>query len=1240
MIKNIFKPNVKYIFILLLILTVSILSAETENEKTNNNPPIYIAFLWHMHQPIYWPYEYPNQIDGAGRFPYSVVDVFNQRIGPYTNWPSNAIQKGIDAGLPHLGASISFSGSLIENLNEIESSGNGNFNNWKSSWINMRNNNTSLGNPRMDLIGFGYYHPLMGLIDDADIIRQISMHRDIITTTFPGAYSKGIFPPENAFNEKMIPALNASGIEWVLVDNIHFERAAENYPYNTGGNLYEPNKADVQNPDPGDWVQLNGLWAPTRVSGLCSKQPHYAEYIDPNTGSASRIIVVPTDRYMGNEDGRGGFGALDYENVMSQLEQFNTDPDHPMLIVLHHDGDNFGGGSEGYYGGNFQNFVNWLQANPTRFVGTTIQDYLDQYPPDPNDVIKVESGSWSGADNGDPEFLKWNGDPRSDGYSYDRNSWGIITAAKNVVYTADNINSNSADVQDAWKFLMVSQSSDYWYWDGSANGVWDSNPARGANQAVNKALPVAQSGADSVPPTIYLPQREPYNPGGNEWEIVQPSDFEIWTYVYDISGLQSVKLYYRTSVGDDHTISNDNYTYAGGPAVNSWNVIDMTGTDYPSETDPLPVVKATLYSGDINGIKSKLVDYYVEATDNNNNVGKSPIQHVWVGNGQGSGGGIGNSAISWVPENPTIADQITITITNASQGAKLHWGVNPVGSTWQTPDNSYWVNGSELFNNVGPAIESSFNGPTDNNLTITIGPFNSNEQTVTSLAFVIHYDDNTWDNNGGQDYSITLTQETNPPDAPTLNLPVDQAINQSTNLTVQWNEAQGATSYDLQIASDNLFQNIILNQTNISGTSHNTGSLGLSTVYYWRVKAKNTVGESNWSTVWQFTTSSSVASYNLNGIFKYGNESGFVIPNSEVTVKRNGSSFSQLTSDHNGVYSFTVEPGSYELNGNPNLSWSGVNATDALYVLQYLVGLRSLSPIQLEAADVNDNGVVNSTDGLLILRRVVDLIPNFVIDDWSVPSVAVDVINNNVDQNLYALASGDVNMSMNVGGSPKQTNLIVQYETRELKYEDQLNTLPVSIKNDIIISAATFVIDYPSDLIIIESVKSILDNAEINIKDGKIIIAWSSLSPETIDANTELLQIDFKRKINTSSNEISFLINNQSELADENANVLKNISLSSIKYIQGKIDDFRIFQNYPNPFNPSTKIKFLVPSKSEVQLVIYNSMGEVVEKLVDSIYEAGEYEVEWNAESMSSGVYFYSIISGSFKETRKMLFLK
>ncbi len=746
---------IKHLVIIFIFCFSAGLYAGGEKTVKNSNPPIYIAFLWHMHQPIYWPYESILQTQSNNRYPFSVVDIHNQRWGPYTSWPKNAVQKGISANLPHFGAQVSFSGSLIENLNALEGGGNGNFSNWKSHWNSVKTQNTTLGNPRLDMVAFGYFHPLMGLIDQTDIQKQIQMHKQIMGANFSGSYSKGMFPPENAFSPRMIPALVSEGIEWILVDNVHFDRAAQGYPFNTGGNIYEPNKADQLNSNPNDWVQLNGLWAPTRNSAKWGRQPHYVEYTDPSTGAKSKIIAIPADRYMGNEDGRGGFGALNYEAVMSQLESYNTDPAKPILIVLHHDGDNYGGGSDGYYGANFQSFVNWLQANPSRFVCTTIQDYLEMFPVDPNDVIHVEEGSWSGADNGDPEFKKWLGDPDGTGYSPDRNSWGVLTAAKNLVFTANQIDPNSQNTVNALKNLLVGEASDYWYWDGSLNGIWDSHPTRAANMAIQSAQQV--TGTDLTPPTIFLPQREPYNPGGTEWGINQPSNLTIWSYVYDKSGLNYVKLKYRIDAdGVNSLTTTENETYSGGSEVGAWVEIDMTGADKPSNTNPMPLIKAKEYTAQITGLNNKLIDYYIESADANGTVAKSAIMHCWIGQ-TSSGGGGGSSAVSWTPTSITKNDTINITVTGASLGAKLHWGVNNSGSTWQTPDTSYWPAGTAKFNGTGPAVESSFSGPdTAGVLRIKIGPFNNPVQNVDRVSFVLHYNDNTWNNNNGQDFLITI----------------------------------------------------------------------------------------------------------------------------------------------------------------------------------------------------------------------------------------------------------------------------------------------------------------------------------------------------------------------------------------------------------------------------------------------------------------------------------------------------
>jgi hypothetical protein len=78
----------------------------------------------------------------------------------------------------------------------------------------------------------------------------------------------------------------------------------------------------------------------------------------------------------------------------------------------------------------------------------------------------------------------------------------------------------------------------------------------------------------------------------------------------------------------------------------------------------------------------------------------------------------------------------------------------------------------------------------------------------------------------------------------------------------------------------------------------------------------------------------------------------------------------------------------------------------------------------------------------------------------------------------------------------------------------------------------------------------------------------------------------------------------------------------------------------PNPFNPVTRIRFYLPEDSHTRLLIYNVKGELVAKLVDGLVTAGEHTVTWKATGAPSGLYFYRMESGEFRETRKMILLK
>ncbi|MBK9099654.1 MAG: T9SS type A sorting domain-containing protein [bacterium] len=86
--------------------------------------------------------------------------------------------------------------------------------------------------------------------------------------------------------------------------------------------------------------------------------------------------------------------------------------------------------------------------------------------------------------------------------------------------------------------------------------------------------------------------------------------------------------------------------------------------------------------------------------------------------------------------------------------------------------------------------------------------------------------------------------------------------------------------------------------------------------------------------------------------------------------------------------------------------------------------------------------------------------------------------------------------------------------------------------------------------------------------------------------------------------------------------------------------DFNLMQNYPNPFNPSTVISYQLSVSGDVTLKVFDILGNEVATLVNELKPAGNYEVEFDASSLTSGVYFYKLQAGTFVDTKKMVLLK
>lgn len=97
---------------------------------------------------------------------------------------------------------------------------------------------------------------------------------------------------------------------------------------------------------------------------------------------------------------------------------------------------------------------------------------------------------------------------------------------------------------------------------------------------------------------------------------------------------------------------------------------------------------------------------------------------------------------------------------------------------------------------------------------------------------------------------------------------------------------------------------------------------------------------------------------------------------------------------------------------------------------------------------------------------------------------------------------------------------------------------------------------------------------------------------------------------------------------------------TGVEQLTAGIKVYSLSNNYPNPFNPTTKIKYQIPELSIVTIKVYDVLGNDIASLVNEEKFTGNYEVEFNASNLTSGIYFYQLKAGDFVETKKMVLMK
>ena len=106
--------------------------------------------------------------------------------------------------------------------------------------------------------------------------------------------------------------------------------------------------------------------------------------------------------------------------------------------------------------------------------------------------------------------------------------------------------------------------------------------------------------------------------------------------------------------------------------------------------------------------------------------------------------------------------------------------------------------------------------------------------------------------------------------------------------------------------------------------------------------------------------------------------------------------------------------------------------------------------------------------------------------------------------------------------------------------------------------------------------------------------------------------------------------------------VILSVTTGSVSSVKNNAlpGQYELYQNFPNPFNPGTIINYQIPNSGIVTLKVYDILGREIKTLVNELKSRGNYSVNFDAGSLSSGVYFYQLKSGGYSSIKKMVLLK
>ncbi len=373
--------------------------------------------------------------------------------------------------------------------------------------------------------------------------------------------------------------------------------------------------------------------------------------------------------------------------------------------------------------------------------------------------------------------------------------------------------------------------------------------------------------------------------------------------------------------------------------------------------------------------------------------------------------------------------------------------------------------------------------------------------------------------------------------------------------------------------------------------------------------------------------------YTISGLIDYFAPTRVAVDNAKLVLT--GYENDSLYTDASGNYSFAQHhAGSYSLNVSSTQAIPELTITpyDASLTARAALGLIIFDANQETAADVNGDYYPTVYDAALMAQYSVGLIDAFDAGIWAFnpSSYAITLGGASIVRNFTGIVIGDP--SGNYPGSAERT-IPDMWDIGTLA-RDEAGRVRVNVRFDDAFYSFVSRIDFNQEQFSYAGYEVAGDLEDIqvvaNVQNGSIRVAGFA----TGEVGTAQPVVSFLFDTLEAGDDIDVAYCMFDEAFGGNVEVL---AADGEEVVPAK---FGISQNYPNPFNPVTTISYDIAKPCDVNIEVYNVKGQKVTTLVNEKKQAGSYKAVWNAENVSSGIYFYRINAGDFHSIRKMILIK